>query len=65
MNVVLSERTFSVGRNQYRVDAAGNWSALHFGWFPTGPNPRYQWVAIAKASVPKEVLKAADDGATA
>lgn len=59
-DVKLCERTFAQGKNRFRVNSAGQWSVLLWGWFPghTGA-PEYRWSAIDKAKVPAEVLKAA------
>lgn len=57
--VTLTEQTFTMGKNRFRVSSNGDWSALMFGWWPTGNNPRWQWSPIEVSSVPDEVKKAA------
>lgn len=60
-DIRLSERTFSQGKNRWRVDDAGRWSVLLWGWFPTGVSPRYQWEPIERGRVPLDILKAAGE----
>lgn len=57
--VALAERTFAVGPQRWRVDAQGHWSVYMWGWWPTGANPRGQFVAIPEDKVPYEVQSAA------
>ena len=53
-------KTISCGRNQYRRNADGSWSALAFGSF--GPNQiglKYGWISIPEEKVPSEVKRVA------
>ena len=54
--IVLAERTFHRGTQQWRVDSAGNWSVYMWGWWPSGANPRGQFMPIEKNKVPKELI---------
>lgn len=58
--VEMVERTYAHGRNRYRVNSRGEWSALLWGFFPTGPTPRYQWSSIPTDKVPAEVRAEAE-----
>ncbi len=60
MKAVLCERTFSLGKAQYKVNSKNQWQCLLWGWFPTGNNPRYEWEWIEEKHVPKEVLRQAN-----
>jgi len=53
------ERTFARGPQRWRVDAEGNWSVQMFGWYPTGPSPRYQWHYVERDQVPDELIRRA------
>jgi len=52
-------QTFSLGPQQWRVDARGNWQVLMFGWWPghTG-QPAYRWSDIDIKRVPQELKDA-------
>lgn len=59
MHCKVTSQTVTYGRNQYRHNADGSWSALAFGSF--GPNQvglRYGWIHIPSHKVPEEVKKA-------
>ncbi len=52
-------KTVVYGRQHWRLNADGSWSALAFGSF--GPNDvglRYGWIHVATKKVPSEVRKA-------
>jgi len=60
MKAELCERTFSLGKARYKVNAADTWQCLLWGWFPNNNGtPTYRWAYIPKEKVPKEILKLA------
>ncbi len=57
---VLVEKTIALGRNLFRIDFAGNWQVLMWGWWPdSGERPSYRWQSIEAERVPYEVKKLA------
>lgn len=57
--IMLSERTFQRGEQQWRVNRRGEWSVYMWGWFPFGHNPRGQFMPIEKNEVPPELIREA------
>ena len=57
--IVLTDRTFSQGQNRWRIDFQGRWSVYLWGWWPTGVNPRGQFIAISADGVPNDIKQAA------
>ena len=58
-NCKVVSQVVRLGKNQYRHNADGSWSALAFGSF--GPNQvglKYGWIHIPTDKVPEEVKKA-------
>ena len=59
VDAILAERTFAQGRNRWRVDSQGRWSVYMWGWWPTGANPRGQFVPISADKVPHAIQQSA------
>ena len=61
MKATLCEQTYALGRNRYKVNSAGQWQCLMFGWYPDVKDhtPRYRWEWIKRSRVPDEVLEQA------
>ncbi len=58
MECKIVSKTIQYGKQHWRLNADGSWSALAFGSF--GPNEnglRYGWIRVPKEKVPEEVLK--------
>ena len=58
MKCEVVSKTIKYGKQHWRLNANGSWSALAFGSF--GPNEtglRYGWIHVPKERVPEEVLK--------
>jgi len=58
MKAVITERTITYGRNQFRVTGDGKWSVLMWGWFRPDQNvPIWQFMPIAADKVPEVARK--------
>ncbi len=56
----IVSKTIKYGKQHWRLNADGSWSALAFGSF--GPNEvglRYGWINVPKEKVPDDVKKMA------
>lgn len=52
--IELLERVYRYKGALWRVNKRG-WACLEFGWYPFGPNPRYEWRSISEDRVPQDV----------
>lgn len=55
--VKVISKTYSQGKNRWRLNADNSWSTLMFGNFINSTGLEYRWVSVRKDQVPKEVLK--------
>jgi len=63
MKCKVVSRVIALGRNRYRLNDDGSWSALAFGFFINKPHatlPSWQWINIPENKVPSEVKRAAE-----
>ncbi len=55
-NATVVSKTIKYGKNHYRLNADGSWSALAFGSFgPEDKGLRYGWINIDNDNVPQAV----------
>ena len=58
MECKVVSKTIKYGKQHWRLNANGSWSALAFGSFGPGEvGLRYGWISVSPEKVPKEVLK--------
>lgn len=59
MEVKVVSKTVKYGRQHWRLNADGSWSALAFGSFGPGQvGLRYGWISVPVDKVPDEVREA-------